>query len=107
MNVGNAIRRCRTRRGVSQSEVANRAKCSLSYLSMLENNKRDPTLSTVTRIAQALRIPVGGSFYWRRTIVIAGRMDQLLMLGALKPSVATNHRDWLPGARLRSQHGPQ
>ena len=26
---------------------------------MLENNKRDPTLSTVTKIAEALHVPVG------------------------------------------------
>lgn len=59
MNVGQAIRLCRTKRGVSQSEIATRANCSVSYLSMLENNKRDPTLSTVTKIAEALRVPVG------------------------------------------------
>ncbi|MFG9941109.1 helix-turn-helix domain-containing protein [Pseudomonas aeruginosa] len=43
MNVGQAIRLCRTQRGVSQSTIANRANCSVSYLSMLENNKREPT----------------------------------------------------------------
>lgn len=43
-------------------EVADRAQCSVSYLSMLENNKRDPTLSTVARIAQALHVPVGVLF---------------------------------------------
>mgnify|MGYP003603470011 FL=1 len=59
MNVGQAIRRCRTQRGVSQSAIANSAKCSVSYLSMLENNKRDPTLSTITKIAEALHVPVG------------------------------------------------
>ncbi|MEB2349684.1 MAG: helix-turn-helix transcriptional regulator [Comamonadaceae bacterium] len=59
MNVGQAIRLCRTQRGASQSAIANRAKCSVSYLSMLENNKRDPTLSTVTKIAEALHVPVG------------------------------------------------
>ena len=37
MNVGQAIRLCRTQRGVSQSAIANSAKCSVSYLSMLEN----------------------------------------------------------------------
>lgn len=58
MNVGQAIRLCRTQRGVSQSAIANRANCSVSYLSMLENNKRDPTLSTVTKIAEALHVPV-------------------------------------------------
>ena len=59
MNVGQAIRLCRTQRGASQRTIAIRASCSVSYLSMLENNKRDPTLSTVTKIAEALRVPVG------------------------------------------------
>ena len=30
---------------------------------MLENNKRDPTLSTLAKIAQALRVPVGILFF--------------------------------------------
>ena len=34
----------------------------MSYLSLLENGKRDPTLSTVTRIADALKVPVGTLF---------------------------------------------
>lgn len=59
MNIGQAIRLCRTQRGASQSAIANRANCSVSYLSMLENNKRDPTLSTVTKIAEALHVPIG------------------------------------------------
>ena len=59
MNIGQAIRRCRTQQGASQSAIAHRANCSVSYLSMLENNKRDPTLSTVTNIAEALHVPVG------------------------------------------------
>lgn len=71
MNVGQAIRLCRTQRGVSQSTIANRANCSVSYLSMLENNKRDPTLSTVTRIAEALHVPVGLFF------VLAADQDEL------------------------------
>ena len=63
MNVGRAIRLCRTKRGASQSAVARRASCSVSYLSMLENNKRDPTLSTLTKVAQALQMPVGLLFF--------------------------------------------
>ncbi|WP_342595589.1 helix-turn-helix transcriptional regulator [Salinicola lusitanus] len=59
MNVGQAIRLCRTQRGVSQSVIASRANCSVSYLSMLENNRRDPTLSTIIKIAEALHVPVG------------------------------------------------
>lgn len=63
MNVGQAIKMCRTRRGISQTELAQKAECSVSYLSMLENNKRDPTLSTMTKIAQGLRVPVGILFF--------------------------------------------
>ncbi|WP_153117018.1 helix-turn-helix domain-containing protein [Rhodocyclus tenuis] len=63
MNVGQAIKMCRTRRGVSQSDLARRAECSVSYLCLLENNKRDPTLSTLTKVAQALNVPVGILFF--------------------------------------------
>jgi len=63
MNVGQAIKLCRTRRGFSQADLAQKAECSVSYLSMLENNKRDPTLSTMNKIAQALHVPVGIIFF--------------------------------------------
>lgn len=63
MNVGNAIKMCRTRRGVSQGELARRADCSVSYLSMLENNQRDPTLSTLKKVAEALNVPIGILFF--------------------------------------------
>ncbi|APS30906.1 helix-turn-helix domain-containing protein [Pectobacterium brasiliense] len=63
MNIGQAIKLCRTRRGISQTDLANKAECSVSYLSMLENNKRDPTLSTLTKIATALKLPVSIIFF--------------------------------------------
>lgn len=63
MNVGQAIKMCRTRRGVSQTVLASLASCSVSYMSMLENNKRDPTLSTLTKIAHALNVPIGILFF--------------------------------------------
>lgn len=63
MNVGRAIRLCRVTRGASQGTVARQASCSVSYLSMLENNKRDPTLSTIARVARALQIPIGLLFF--------------------------------------------
>lgn len=63
MNVGQAIKLCRTQRGISQTDLAQQAECSVSYLSMLENNKRDPTLSTLENIADALDIPVSIIFF--------------------------------------------
>lgn len=78
MNVGSAIRLCRKRRGVSQTDVATRAECSVSYLSMLENNKRDPTLSMITKIAEALHVPVGVLFVMASEEKDLGRIDSRL-----------------------------
>jgi transcriptional regulator with XRE-family HTH domain len=63
MNVGKAIKMCRSRRGLSQEKLAQRAECSVSYLSLLENNQRDPTLSTLKKIAIALNVPIGILFF--------------------------------------------
>lgn len=63
MNIGSAIRMCRIRRQLSQAELAQRAGCSVSYLSLLENSKRGPTLSTVSSIASALGIPTEILFF--------------------------------------------
>ena len=64
MNLGKAISLCRTRRGLTQSELADRAGLSTSYLSLLEQNKRkDPTLSTIQKLAIALGLPSGILFF--------------------------------------------
>lgn len=63
MNVGQAIKMCRSRRGLSQAELARRAECSASYLSLLENNQRDPTLSTIEKISIGLNVPIGILFF--------------------------------------------
>ena len=63
MNIGGAIQMCRTRRQLSQADLAKLADCSVSYLSMLENSKRDPTLSTVKKIAAGLKVPLEILFF--------------------------------------------
>nr|WP_279612974.1 helix-turn-helix transcriptional regulator [Burkholderia sp. BCC1644] len=61
--MGQAIKMCRTRRSLSQAELAGLAGCSISYLSMLESNQRDPSLSTLKSLAGALRIPTEILFF--------------------------------------------
>lgn len=58
MDLGRAIKLCRTQRDLSQAKLANIAGISISYLSLLERGKRDPTLSTIQAIATALKVPV-------------------------------------------------
>jgi len=58
MNLGKAIRLCRIQRNMRQTQLAEKANISVSYLSMLERGKRDPNFSTVETIATALKVPV-------------------------------------------------
>lgn len=57
MNLGRAIKLCRTQRNLNQSDLAERADISVSYLSLLERGKRDPNFSTIQNIASALNVP--------------------------------------------------
>lgn len=64
MNIGNAIQLCRVKRKLTQGQLAKRADCSVSYLSMLENSERsDPTLSKIKKIAEALNVPMEILFF--------------------------------------------
>lgn len=76
MNVGRAIHLCRTQLGASKNQVARHASSSVSYFSMLQSNKRDPTLSIITRIAQDLQLPVGVLFFLASEKSEFGQIDQ-------------------------------
>lgn len=52
--VGGNIRRLRKDRGLTQEEVAFRAKIDLTYMSGIERGKRNPSLLVMARIARAL-----------------------------------------------------
>lgn len=58
MNIGKAIKLCRTQKGLTRTELAKNADISISYLSLLEQGKRDPSLSTVEKLSNALNIPL-------------------------------------------------
>ena len=58
MNIGHALKLCRSAKNLSLEELAGYAGLSQSYLSMIETNKRDPTLATIEKLATALDIPM-------------------------------------------------
>jgi len=57
MNIGRALKLCRSAKRLSLDELSGRAQLSQSYVSMIETNKRDPSLSTVEKLAGALDVP--------------------------------------------------
>lgn len=58
MNAGHAIRFCRQQRQLSIPALAEKAGLSTSYVSLLERNERDPPLSTLERLSNALGVPL-------------------------------------------------
>lgn len=56
MELGDAIKRVREAKGLSQKEAAAACKLDQSHYSRIENGKIDPTFSVVVRIAKALRV---------------------------------------------------
>lgn len=57
MNIGKAIKLCRNQRGFTKTKLAQLSGLSVSYLTLLEQGKRDPNLSTIEKICNALNIP--------------------------------------------------
>lgn len=56
MNFGAALKAAREKTGLTQSQFAQRAKLDASYVSLLENNHKSPTLTVYFRICEVLSI---------------------------------------------------
>ncbi len=53
-----AIRARRAAKGWTQEELAKRLKVDQSYVTLLEQGKRTPSLATLRRLAKALGVPL-------------------------------------------------
>lgn len=58
MNIGKTIKICRNQKHLSQKELADKAGISVSYLSLLERNKREPNINILNKISLALNVPL-------------------------------------------------
>lgn len=63
MNLGQAIKTARTEKGFSQSDLANLCQISVSYLSVVENNQKEPSLEFLRNLSEKLAIPVPVLFF--------------------------------------------
>ena len=57
MNYGLAIRIVRTARGLTKAQLAQRLSIGASYLSLIEAEKREPSLKVLEEISTALHVP--------------------------------------------------
>ena len=56
VRLGQNLKKIRTDKGMSQGDIARALNVSRGYVSNIENGKLNPTLSTITRLAEALNV---------------------------------------------------
>jgi transcriptional regulator with XRE-family HTH domain len=53
------LKKFRADQGMTQEDLAKKAGISRVYVARLETGKQDPTLTTLTKLAKALKVKVG------------------------------------------------
>jgi transcriptional regulator with XRE-family HTH domain len=89
VTLGNAIKLIRTARHLTQRELAKQLKVSANYLSLIESDKRDPSLAFLNRLAAQLGVPIAMLFVFQ---------------GQPLPGVQTSDLDKLREMLLRIDH---
>ena len=54
--LGQNLKRVRSKKGISQGDIARTLKVHKSYISNLENGKSNPTLKTIAKLAKAVSV---------------------------------------------------
>lgn len=58
LSLGQVLKDIRTSTGLSQRDLAERIEVDQTYVSHLENDRRDPSVRTLRKIAHAFDVPV-------------------------------------------------
>ena len=72
MNLGEAIKYCRSKRRLSQKELAEKSGISKSYLCLIEKGEREASIGVLQSISEALSIPVA------IVVLIASESEELV-----------------------------
>ena len=58
LTIGKTIKEFRLLRGFSLNDIAKKTGLNKSYLSKIENEKRDPSLGSLCQISKAINVPL-------------------------------------------------
>ena len=56
--LGRNLKRIRTSKGISQGDIARSLEVSRGFISTIESGKTNPTLATITKLAEAIGVSV-------------------------------------------------
>lgn len=85
MDLGGAIKQCRNVKKLTLAQLSKNCGISVSHLSLLENNNREPSFSAVEAIAQALDVPLSV------LVFLASQKDETTELSATHIESLTNN----------------
>ncbi len=78
MDIGRAIKLCRSQKGWTLRDLSKRSGMAVSHLSMIEHNKRDASMSAMQALANAFGMPLNVLvFLAADTKELAGISDEL------------------------------
>jgi XRE family transcriptional regulator, regulator of sulfur utilization len=63
MDIGKVIKEVRSKKKLKQKELSDYCNISVTYLSQIENNRKDPSLSTLEVISKSLGVPLPMLFF--------------------------------------------
>ncbi len=63
MDLGTTISKLRKSRKITQDDLAKKCDITQAYLSLIENNRKEPNLSTLKTIASILEVPLPVLFF--------------------------------------------
>jgi len=55
--LGDNLKRIRTKKGITQGDIARSLGVSRGFISNIENGKTNPTLATIARLANSIGVP--------------------------------------------------
>ena len=58
LSIGTTLKECRGLKGISLGQLAKSSGVNKSYLSKIENDKRDPSLNSLNSICEAINVPL-------------------------------------------------
>jgi transcriptional regulator with XRE-family HTH domain len=56
--LGLNLKRIRTKKNISQGDIAKELGVSRGFISTIENGKTNPTLATITKLAKAVKVSI-------------------------------------------------
>jgi transcriptional regulator with XRE-family HTH domain len=80
---GRRLRELRTRSGLTQQQLAGRAKMDYKYIGALERGERNPTLFNIDRVAHALGVASGDLLSGKIKAAPPGEVDAAILSNLL------------------------